>query len=60
MRERLRALRYALRLYRCFVCQRPRALHTLRQRQRCDWTPLPIQVVAHLPCADPVEVEAAS
>lgn len=49
MRERLRVLRFALRLYGCLVCGRPRLLHTPRQTARCDTTPLPIQVVAHLP-----------
>jgi hypothetical protein len=42
MSERLRALRYRVRLYRCLVCQRPRLLHTPRGAARCDTTPLPI------------------
>jgi hypothetical protein len=44
MHEALRALRFALGLYRCFVCQRPRVLHTTRQVERCDNTPLPITI----------------
>jgi hypothetical protein len=44
MRELLRALRYAAGLYRCFVCQRWRVLHTLRQIERCDNAPLPIVI----------------
>jgi hypothetical protein len=40
----LRALRFALGLYRCFVCQRWRLFHTLRGIERCDNTPLPITI----------------
>lgn len=44
MHEPLRALRFALGLYRCFVCQRWRVFHTLRQVERCDNAPLPITI----------------
>ena len=38
--------RYRLGLYRCWICQRPRALHTPAQRRRCEDTPLPIVLTA--------------
>jgi hypothetical protein len=46
MHEPLRALRYALGLYRCFVCQRWRVFHTLRGIERCDNTPLPLIITS--------------
>jgi hypothetical protein len=52
MRELLRTLRSALDLYRCFVCGRVRLLHTAGQVERCDTTPLPVEItpagLAHL------------
>lgn len=46
MHEPLRAPRFALGLYRCFVCQRWRWLHSVRQVERCDNTPLPITITS--------------
>jgi hypothetical protein len=45
-------------MLRCFVCGRRWRLHGPWRRRRCVTTPLPVQVVAHLPWAEAVKVEA--
>jgi hypothetical protein len=43
IRERLGVLRFRL-FGRCFVCNRPMALHTPRRLNRCHTTPLPLAI----------------
>jgi hypothetical protein len=46
MHEPRRALRFALGLHRCLVCERWRWLHTVRQLERCDNAPLPLTITS--------------